>query len=102
MLVYLRFGNNNPNDPFYIEVDLPTLLLSMGVACHHLFLELLSLKFESKAIEASKLSYFVVCFNARQGWIPFGKYFQPPTEETKKVFSSSKAIDKGQRKNKEK
>lgn len=40
------------------------------LAVSHLILELVSLGIESDAVSSRLTSYIVVCFNARQGWIP--------------------------------
>ena len=60
----------------------------------HIILELLFLNFEAKAINASRLNYYIVCFNARIGWIPFKEFFKPESNDVKlrrKEFSKRKA-----------
>ena len=67
MLEYFIYRNL---DYGVFAVDEYTIIFSMLTAALHFIIELLLLYLEAKAIQTSLVKYIVVCYNARQGWIP--------------------------------
>ena len=47
------------------------LMISIGLAVAHAFLEFIQLYFEARACKTSLINYCVVCFNGKFGWVPF-------------------------------
>lgn len=52
-------------------VSLESLICSILFSVLHLMIELVFLKFEASSVSTSFLTYLVICFNAREEWVPF-------------------------------
>lgn len=61
---------------------------SIFFAALHLILETVFLKFEANAVECGFWNYVVVCFNARQGWLPFMQFIKPKDHLAKVIIDN--------------
>jgi hypothetical protein len=60
-----------------------TVEWSLLFAVLHIILEFIFFIFESSVTKSSMLHYFVICYNARQGWLPFMEFIKPKTQKDK-------------------
>jgi len=59
------------------ELDVSTAAIASSLACAliHAFFEMIFVYLEAVSCKTTVMHYFIVCFNARFGWIPFIHYF---------------------------
>ena len=58
-----------------IGVDVEVILISLSFAIIHAFFEMIFVYLEAVSCKTTVMHYFIVCFNARFGWIPFVNFF---------------------------
>jgi len=56
-------------------VNLNAIIASLVCAILHAFFELNFVYLEAISCKTTVIHYFIVCFNARFGWIPFVNFF---------------------------
>ena len=61
-------------------MSIETIEMSVFMAVCHLILEMILINLESKATNTSMGNYSIVCFNAREGWLPFASRFKTRNE----------------------
>ena len=81
MLFYFR---DKQNEDELKMVDINSIYLSVIMAIGHIFLEIFMIYLEANATNTTMSNYTIVCFNAREGWLPFIDYFKPQKELTEK------------------
>ena len=59
------------------------ITMSLTAAMVHAYVEVLFINLEAKACKTSLLHYFIICFNARFGWVPFADRFSNNTNYQK-------------------
>ena len=59
------------------ELDVSTAAIAGSLACAliHAFFEMIFVYLEAVSCKTTVMHYFIVCFNARFGWIPFVNFF---------------------------
>jgi len=59
------------------ELDVSTAAIASSLACAiiHAFFEMIFVYLEAVSCKTTVMHYFIVCFNARFGWIPFVNFF---------------------------
>lgn len=58
-----------------LGVDLEAIIASLCFAILHAFFEMIFIYLEAVSCKTTVIHYFIVCFNARFGWIPFVNFF---------------------------
>lgn len=58
-----------------LGVSLDAIVASLGCAVLHAFFEMIFVYLEAVSCKTTVIHYFIVCFNARFGWIPFVNFF---------------------------
>lgn len=69
ILIYALNGSNE------LGVSLEVIISSLGCALLHAIFELIFVYLEAISCKTTVIHYFIVCFNARFGWIPFVNFF---------------------------
>ena len=59
------------------------IVLSLSAAMIHAYVEVVFVNLEAKACKCSLIHYFIICFNARFGWVPFADRFSNTTNYKK-------------------
>ena len=76
LIKQISFGYNTGLNVQYIT-------MSLTAAMVHAYVEVLFINLEAKACKTSLLHYFIICFNARFGWVPFADRFSNNTNYKK-------------------
>jgi hypothetical protein len=58
-----------------LGVSMDAIVGSLGCAVLHAFFEMIFVYLEAVSCKTTIIHYFIVCFNARFGWIPFVNFF---------------------------
>jgi hypothetical protein len=58
-----------------LDVDMTVILASLICALLHAVFEMIFVSLEAVSCKTTVIHYFIVCFNARFGWIPFVNFF---------------------------
>lgn len=58
-----------------LGVSLDAIVASLGCALLHAIFEMIFVYLEAYSCKTTVIHYFIVCFNARFGWIPFVNFF---------------------------
>ena len=69
ILIYAFNGDNK------LGVSLEAILASLACAVLHAIFEMIFVYLEAYSCKTTIIHYFIVCFNARFGWIPFVNFF---------------------------
>lgn len=69
ILLYAIGGQNK------LGVSMGAIVASLVSAVLHAFFELIFVYLEAVSCKTTVIHYFIVCFNARFGWIPFVNFF---------------------------
>lgn len=56
-------------------MSLEAILASLACALLHAIFEMIFVYLEAYSCKTTVIHYFIVCFNARFGWIPFVNFF---------------------------
>jgi hypothetical protein len=64
-------------------VNAGVICISLFAAMLHAYVEVLFINLEAKACTTSLVHYFIICFNARFGWVPFADKFSSSTNYQK-------------------
>lgn len=51
------------------------IVFSLLAAILHAMIEMIFINLEAEACKTTLMHYFIVCFNARFGWVPFSDQF---------------------------
>ena len=69
ILIFALNGDNK------LGVSMDAIVGSLGCAVLHAFFEMIFVYLEAVSCKTTVIHYFIVCFNARFGWIPFVNFF---------------------------